>query len=355
MMTNTSKQTIAYKPLSPSRQEFRLLELQPAQSSHERVVCRLITVPLTEDLEFLALSSLYGDPSESETVLVNNRPVPITAHLAQALRHIRTVFFPTISKDQQRRSPVESRAPRWLLHLLRHVRTILPDPDLEGETPLRLWVDVLCVNQTDEGEKSNPVCSMSRIYRSAKMVVGWVGLKIETSDVGLAIMKEIDDAMPRNWGDPGDKQQHPENYSPQHEWAKKIQHNWQDTPDGTPSFYGDHWNGALDFIQRSYFQRRWILEEIAWAKFPTFLIGDTIVSWKQVLRLNRLMEEFKDNESDLFPADLRPAIHELPLDTVHALLDEFDRMRKLDLTLELDSTTSSEDPRSKATFSTHSS
>lgn len=64
----------------------------------------------------------------------------------------------------------------------------------------------------------------------------------------------------------------------------------------------------------------------ALARYPTFMIGDSIVSWLQVLRLNKLLEEFKNHESDVCPAYARAAIYDdLPLGTVHELLDEFDR------------------------------
>lgn len=59
------------------------------------------------------------------------------------------------------------------------------------------------------------------------------------------------------------------------------------------------------------------------------MIGDSIVSWLQVLRLNKLLEEFKNHQSDVCPAYARAAIYDdLPLGTVHELLDEFDRRNR---------------------------
>ncbi|RYP74261.1 hypothetical protein DL771_003082 [Monosporascus sp. 5C6A] len=340
---------IKYKRLNISKPEIRLLELAPAQSLDEPVVCRLITVPLNDDLEFLALSSLYGDHSETEKVFVDGVPIVLTAHLAQALRHMRAVFFPTLL-NSARSGPSQrpqKRGPRWLLHLLRHVSSILPDPELEARTPLRLWLDMLCVNPADERERSRQV--LARIYGSAKMVVGWLGLKSEFSDDGLKVLRAIDEAMPRNWGEPGDKELHPENYSPQHRWAKKVQHFWMPTEEGVNAFTLPHWVGANDFMDRPYFQRRWILEEIALARFPAFLIGDDIVSWKQVLRSNRLQEEFRSYPSDLFPPCLRAQIVDVPLGTVHALCDEFARRQRMEMMESRNSTQSSSSTRSTST------
>ncbi|KAK8118167.1 uncharacterized protein PG998_006448 [Apiospora kogelbergensis] len=354
--------SIKYRKLSRSKNEIRLLELLPAHDAAAPVVCRMVTVPLNEDLEYLALSSLYGDHNESQRIVVDDRPVLITAHLAQALQHVRTVFFPSLIRQQQEQASIvaaqqkqqrqrqRERAPssqhrggtpRWLQSLLRGVQSILPGPELEETTPLRVWVDVLCINQADEGEKSRQRSGIAAIYGSAKMVIGWLGLKIPQTDAGLAAMHEIHATMPKHWGDPEDEAAHPEDYSPRHAWLRNVAHIWAPREsDGLPAFACDHWVGAADFMHRPYFQRRWILEEIALARYPTFLIGDAIVSWKLVLRLNKFMEEFKEKDSEVYPADMRAQIAELPLGTVHALLDEFAKRRKQEQALSLDDSTS---------------
>ncbi|KAK8070250.1 heterokaryon incompatibility protein [Apiospora phragmitis] len=341
--------TIKYRKLNRAKNEIRLLELLPATDATAPVVCRLVTTPLTDDLEYLALSSLYGDHNDCSRIVVDDRPVLITTHLAQALKHVRTVFFPSLirrqqeqqkQKQQQQRSRQQSgatggpiigggsgshdrpRAPRWLLSLLKGVNSILPNsPEEEERTPLRIWVD-----------KSRQRSGIAAIYGSAKM-----------TDAGLAAMHEIHSAMPRHWGDPDDEAKHPEDYSPQHRWTRSVTHIWAEREsDGAPAFSLDHWVGAADFMHRPYFQRRWILEEIALARYPTFLIGDAIVSWKLILRMNKFMEEFKEKESEIFPVHLRSAIAEMPLGSIHALLDEFAKRRKSEKAESLDTTRTSE-------------
>ncbi|KAK8044071.1 hypothetical protein PG993_004095 [Apiospora rasikravindrae] len=355
--------TIKYRKLNRSKNEIRLLELLPASDAIAPVVCRMITVPLSDDLEYLALSSLYGDHNDLSRIVVDDRQVLITTHLAQALKHVRTVFFPSLIRRQQEQAAIVAaqqkqqrqkrqrqqsgtggpRAPRWLVSLLKGVNSILPSPEDEANTPLRIWVDALCINQADDYEKDRQRSGIAAIYGSAKMVVGWVGLKTPQTDAGLAAMHEIHNAMPKHWGDPEDEAEHPEDYSPTHRWTRNVAHIWADREsDGAPAFSLEHWVGAADFLHRPYFQRRWILEEIALARYPTFLIGDAIVSWKLILRINRFMEEFKEKESDVFPARLRSAIAEMPLGTIHALLDEFAKRRKSENMASLDTTKTSE-------------
>jgi len=300
-MATSSQLNIGYRRLDASKQEFRLLELRPAASVEDRVECRMVTARLGDEPEFIALSSLYGEPSETETIVVSGRPVTITRHLGQALRHVRTVFFPNAQRRDQRNSKPR-KTPGWLRHLMKHIGSILPDPEAEERTPLRLWIDALCVNQRDDREKSRQLSDMRQIYSTAQIVVGWLGMKAEHTDAGLGCLNDLEAGMPKRWGDPGDREAHPEDYAPTHAWMKKIDHLWAPGPGNVMCFTMPHWVGATDIILRPFFQRRWILEEISMAKYPTFLIGDSILHWKQVLRLNRMIEEIRNTKSDVFPA-----------------------------------------------------
>ncbi|KAI8302023.1 Heterokaryon incompatibility protein 6, OR allele [Colletotrichum sp. SAR11_240] len=318
---------IHYKRLDSSRREIRLIEIQSARDISAPIECRLVNVRLNDDLDFIALSSLFGDSSETDKILVNGQTITITAHLSLALKNIRAVFFPTISQRFQR-TPIRRphTGPRWLRQLLG-----LPTSRPVNETNvLRVWCDFLCINPCDEWEKQRQTTDMRNVFRSAELVVGWLGDKMEHTDEGMNILAEIEDTMPPHWGDPGDREKNPQHYSPTHEWATKIEYLWKEGPNGEIPFMAPRWIGATDFMMRPYFQRRWIVEELALARFPTFLIGDIIVPWKQVLRLNRMLEEFKYKESNTFPAHLRPLVADLPLESAAKLLDEFARREALE-------------------------
>lgn len=321
---------LTYRRLDPLKREIRLLEIHSARNITDTVECRLVTLRLTEDLEYIALSSLYGDASETDKIVVGGRAVSIPTHISQALKHVRAVFYPTISQRFQRTPARRPHgAPRWLRQLF-GLSTNKDGVDVDRPRALRVWVDLLCVNQHDDYEKSKQLVEMRQIYSSAELVVGWLGEKTEHTDVAMATLAEIEDAMPAHWGDPGDREKHPQDYSPTHRWAASITHIWAEGAGGEIPFLMPHWIGCNDFMTRQYFQRRWILEELALSRFPTFLIGDTVVPWKQVLRLNRMMEEFKYHPSDVFPAHLSAMIADLPLETAHKLLDEFAKREALE-------------------------
>ncbi|KFH47353.1 Heterokaryon incompatibility protein 6, OR allele-like protein [Hapsidospora chrysogenum ATCC 11550] len=319
---------ITYRPLDASKREFRLLEIQPAGSISDPVYCRIVTARLTEKEkpDYIALSSLYSDDTpDTDRIIVNGRSVTIPNHISQALRHVRAVFFPTVSLHFQRKPKRRPhKAPRWLRELfgLESSPSASSASSTRGEgygpgaTTLLLWIDLLCVNHMDDVEKSQQVVGMRKIYRHAELVVGWLGVKTEHTDAGMEVLGFIDETMPPYWGDPGDREKNPEDYAPIHQWAEPLKDVWT---------AGVHWIGGADFFMRPYLQRRWILEELSTARYPVFLIGDIIVPWKQLLRLTTLMEEFKYHPSKYFPPEMVPSLIEFPLETSQKFLEEFAR------------------------------
>ncbi|KAJ9158233.1 Heterokaryon incompatibility protein 6, OR allele [Coniochaeta hoffmannii] len=317
MASGSLRPRIHYTTLSTSRDEVRFLEIEPANCINDHVICRLVTLPLRKDTEFIAISALVGDPRQQERITLNRAPIPVPANIALALRHVRAVYYPAVWKASQENSgkKKENQSPGWLRSLLKHFGGKEP----EGKPKLRVWIDFLCIDATNAREKTKHRVTMYHVYQQAQMVVGWVGLKIPQTDLGIQLIQAFDQAMPETWQEPGDKEAHPENYSPHHLWAIPVIHLFDPRADAAI--------GTADFLNRDFFNRRWILEEMAMARVPTFLIGDSIVSWKQILRLNLAMEEFKDHESNVCPASTRPLIHEFPLGTIHELLDEFEKRK----------------------------
>lgn len=318
---------VRYRRLANPSQDVRLLEILPARTPEDAIVCRLVTIILDKlDSDFFALSSLPGESDDMTTIYVDGREVSMTSHQAEGLKSMRTVF--SSKQKQQRKSwPLSDSGtsqgsklkvlPQRLRNLLR-----IPNPCLY------IWLDSICVNHNDAEETGQLKETMKRVYRSAKVVAGWLGPAVKETAAGVSVFTDIDASMPRFWGDPGDRDLHPEDYAPTHKFAVPLAHLWKDSDDGTLSFMLPHWVGANDFMGRSYFQRQWILQELFMASNPAFMIGEIIVSWRAILRLNRMLEEFKDNSSDVFPEAYRHMIAELPLGTVYELLEEIMRRKQ---------------------------
>lgn len=151
-----------YTPLDRTTQEIRLLTFEiseevPAELDSPSPVISLSLrhVPLlplsspTAVPSFQALSYVWGIPNPNEplpTILLNGVSVTVTPNIQSAL-----VFL----LYQQQRQSEDSEA---------------------NDFKTSFWIDALCINQTDNSEKSFQVPLMSKIYTSASRVLVWLGL-----------------------------------------------------------------------------------------------------------------------------------------------------------------------------------
>ncbi|KAK2006747.1 HET-domain-containing protein, partial [Colletotrichum eremochloae] len=113
-----------------------------------------------------------------------------------------------------------------------------------------LWVDFICINQTDPHEKTIQLSNMVNIYRNASNVCIWLGESDNEgrSDKAMEFIPEIMDfaVMDRYARD------------------KKQAHKWF----------------ALSELMRDrWFSRRWIVQEIALSKSATVHCGGSMVWW----------------------------------------------------------------------------
>ncbi|KAI1771147.1 heterokaryon incompatibility protein-domain-containing protein [Hypoxylon cercidicola] len=77
-----------YNPLDPSRREIRLLRITGV-SEDGTVECSLRTASLDDDINFAALSYVWGDESITREISMNGHRRNVTRNLESALRHIR--------------------------------------------------------------------------------------------------------------------------------------------------------------------------------------------------------------------------------------------------------------------------
>uniref|UniRef100_A0A0B7KM10 Heterokaryon incompatibility domain-containing protein n=1 Tax=Bionectria ochroleuca TaxID=29856 RepID=A0A0B7KM10_BIOOC len=135
---------IEYSPLDRDNQEIRLLELLPGNSDRKRKLfptCRIFHACLPAGPRFTALSYVWGDVKKEQVILVDESPVFVTKNLYEAMMALQPV-----------------------------------------DEPLVIWIDALCINQTDDDEKSWQVGLMQEIYRQAHQVLAWLGIAEKESD-----------------------------------------------------------------------------------------------------------------------------------------------------------------------------
>jgi hypothetical protein len=135
-----------YAPLDPSKTEIRLIELLPRAPNCSPQIeplprCNLIHVSLDDKPNYAALSYTWEDPRDTQMIMVGHSSVPVTRNLYSALEHLRY-----------------------------------------DKTVRVIWIDALCINQSDDEEKSWQVQLMREIYQRATYVCIWLGPADNTSD-----------------------------------------------------------------------------------------------------------------------------------------------------------------------------
>ena len=127
------KESSIYTKLNLSRREIRLCSLEPGKRD-VLIQCTFYTVALDDNPDYEALSYAWGDPASLAAININGRPMLITTNLHSALQHLRDTDEPRI-----------------------------------------IWIDAICINQSDTDERSQQVGIMGDIYSQAREVQIYLG------------------------------------------------------------------------------------------------------------------------------------------------------------------------------------
>lgn len=218
-----------YTPLSSTRPTIRLLLLLPGDFNDD--ICGfLIEVPMATKPEYMALSYVWGDRTDTVSIQLFGQEFPVTKNLAAALRHIR---------------------------------------DREGIH--KIWVDAICINQADVAEKNLQVALMGTIYRSAAEVLVWLGKDAEEdqdnwpgSAERTKMAFDFADSFARV--EPGDLA-----------WyinTRRLGEGYPNADDGVRAF--------LNLMSRKWFSRRWVIQEVVLPDIDRVraVCGSRGISWK---------------------------------------------------------------------------
>jgi Heterokaryon incompatibility protein (HET) len=141
---------MAYTPLDIGQNLIRLIHLSPATPADGEIRCRLSIALLDDKPQYEALSYVWGDINNTRYAEVDGHSFPITVNLHSVLSHLRL-------QDQER----------------------------------ILWVDALCINQTDLRERMHQVSRMSYIYGQASQVIVWLDEGWPGSDMAMHFLRSL--------------------------------------------------------------------------------------------------------------------------------------------------------------------
>lgn len=220
-----------HKPLHSERRAIRLLSILPG-SRGSPIICQLAHADLNSGTQYEALSYTWASKEPARRIQVDGRPFPVSGNLWLALERFRRL-----------------------------------------DTPRTLWVDQICINQSDEMEKSHQVRQMGAVYGQATEVLIWLGPHVK--DTSLAVQAFQAYAA----GDP-------------------------ETTTALRTRNSKPWRAVMKLVGNPYWNRVWIIQEIAHAKKKTIYCGDHELSWDEFCFLVR-----DQNASIVKRSQAVPAIH----------------------------------------------
>ncbi|KAL8414361.1 hypothetical protein RB594_005550 [Gaeumannomyces avenae] len=226
-----------YAPLQ--NRHIRLLHLEPS-SDNDALAFSLSPHPLDGPLpEYEALSYTWGDASETYNVACGGEAggeglLQITGNLFKALRRLR---------GKGRR--------------------------------LVLWVDAVCINQGDVGERSAQVQLMGDIYQSAASVLVWLGEGANDSPVAFALARRLCAAAAA---------------TPLGDRDRPLDSDGELAALGLPAWTAPDWKALDALFWRPWFTRIWVVQEICLAWSAAVYCGADEMAWRDLALAARYFE-----------------------------------------------------------------
>lgn len=196
---------------------------------------------------YTALSYVWGDSSLVEPIRCNGRTIHTTRSLYIALQYLR-----------------------------------------QSDTAVNIWVDQICINQDDLEEKTRQVILMGKIYQRAWNTHVWLGEEADNSSDVIDTLVAIKDALQYYRTDIGT------GVGPDIEDFERLSIPAPDSP---------WWQYCCKFFCRPWFQRVWVIQEVALSRDVRLLCGRKCVSMDD-LNLSALCLLDNDLERFLNPGRL---------------------------------------------------
>lgn len=220
-----SRTCYGYRPLATG-EEFRLLKLFPASSLRADIHCRLFHYSVDQAPQYECLSYTWGDDKRMQRITVDGLSFYIRRNLLAALQHLRQ------AKDAR-----------------------------------LIWIDAICINQEDNGERAAQVLMMRQIYSTGRRTMVWLGESSSDSDMAidfipyLTLIAKLD--IPFLWF----------TLLAKDEFLRKI-------------------ISIADLFFRKWWHRTWIIQEVGLStdvlmlcgkkQIPWFIIHRFVITWMDI-------------------------------------------------------------------------
>jgi hypothetical protein len=243
----TAKQPTLYEPLNSKLKDIRLLELHPGKEDQD-ITCSLHPYQLGASFNspYEALSYVWGSDKDKVPIKIGQHQLEITVNLATALRRLRN-----------------------------------------PETSRLLWIDQICINQSDEDEKEFQIGLMKNIYESASRAVIWLGPDTGASYRAMHFIKQFEEVVNRCFEDG------------RYEVLQSVfEQRGIETP-LEPDIQTPIQAVVEAIMMNNYVERYWIIQEIVLGRDAVVYYGTKSAPWKTIVRFMEAIQNFSPSVYDI--------------------------------------------------------
>lgn len=269
----------------PRGRWFRILKVHPGQFE-DPLSCELVSTALDQAPRYRALSYVWGDPGQVASITCSGVKREITVSLFEGLRRIRGTNNVEIA-----------------------------------------WADAICINQTDNEEKSFQVNQMGDIYDKAAEVVVWLGHDMDgAAEVAFNGLRQVNKSL-RDGTDTA--------------WFPVSNEEFDVvTPKGMPlHLMGptmvrrsilpsildlDLSNAIKKLYQLPWFTRVWILQEVGLATVATAFWGSSHIDFQEIGEFIYFAMVYRNLEN-ILRQDIKDVISGSPYYAFHNVWSTYDK------------------------------
>lgn len=200
--------------------EIRIISLHPGRDP-EPIRCSLRNVHLGDRVSYESVSYCWGLNKPEAEVVCDDGVIPITKNLYALIRRLRR-------QDDAR----------------------------------NLWVDAMAIDQANVEERSQQVTLMKDIFQLSRCTVVWLGEEAQNSHLAMRLLRHL--------------AQTAEERGP-HSWKSHVSRS-------LPPLYHPAWRALSELLQRPWFSRAWIVQEVAVSSDILVVCGAESVPWDNFVR-----------------------------------------------------------------------
>ncbi|KAN0084911.1 Heterokaryon incompatibility protein (HET) domain containing protein [Elaphomyces granulatus] len=147
-----------------------------------------------------------------------------------------------------------------------------------GKQSRKLWIDAICIDQSNEPEKCRQIKLMKHIYGKAKQVVIWLGIS-EDDDSTRTALDLVLRAAARLRRETGQRMPQLEEIVPERlDAVTNARHGFP------PIDQAAAWEPLAELFKREWFGRVWVFQESAMATAAIIKIDDFEVDWADLFK-----------------------------------------------------------------------